>query len=246
MTFRRSQVLARRTAEPSVVPPYFALVNGTVVITAITWTAYLVGVVYYQTFLDHLGVSPDLFPKQASDYFVFAFYACFSSVIAALSPIFSDVTVAGLIIAFWILITLLALSSVIVEKHRWVQIMLSKAKQRQFKLVSLSIMFPVLGSLLTFYSLLLVGLTMTMPLLLGQSAGAREASNYLKRIADGCASSANISSPCTEITEDGETIAFGIVLAASSTHVAVLEKSGSRSLILEGRELRKQRQQPKR
>lgn len=241
MKFRRPQSLIRREASLPPALPYARLINGTVIITGVTWTAYLVGVVYHQTFLDHLGISPDLFPKQASEYFIFAFYACFSLVVAALSPMLSDVTIAGVIILIWISITALVVVSVVFEKHRWIQGVQSKAKQRRFRQVSFAIVFPILGSLVTFYVPLLIAFVLTMPVLLGQSAGAREASNYFKYIDAGCEAKVNNISPCTEITEGGKSIAVGIVVAASETHVAVLEKFGSRSLLLEGRELRKQR-----
>lgn len=242
MKFRRPQSLTQRHSESKPTPfSINALLNGTVIITAISWTAYLVGVVYYQTFLDRLGFNPDLFPKQASEYFIFAFYACFSSVVAALSPLLSDMAVAGAIVLFWILITLIAFLSVFFEKHRWVKAVQSKARQKRFKQISLIIIFPALGSLVTFYVLLIFAFILTVPVLLGQSAGEREAKNYLEKISVGC----GVSTSCTELTESGRLIAAGIVVAASEKHVAILEKASSRSFTLEGRELIRQRQQSK-
>lgn len=245
MKFRRPQSLTR---PPRVLPdraPYVALLNSTVILTTLTWTAYLVGVAYHQTLLDAVGINADLYPQQAASYFVFGFYACFATLIAVLSPMLSDMTVAGIIVLAWTILTVIAVASVILEKHRWVTGVRSKVTQsRRLRQVSFTIFFPIFGSLLTFYIPLMIAFILTVPVLVGQSAGKRDADNHIANIEKGCTALAQGNAACTEIVEEGSLVAIGIVIAASEKHIAVLEEGQSRSLIIDGKVMKKPRAKP--
>jgi len=222
-----------------------AFINGTIIITALTWTAYLVGVVYHQSFLSELGISAELYPQEATGYFIYAFYACFSTLSAILPPMLSDIIVALVIVFVWVFVTAIGLIAVALEKHRWVISIRSRFMERPLlKKVSFTIFVPLLGSILTFYVPLFFALILTMPVILGQTAAKREAKSYLEKISKGCESLSRKNFPsCTEVTEGGRRVSIGILVSASEKYVGMLEKTGSRSILLDGKELSTQREE---
>lgn len=239
MTFNRKQSLKYVKEKKLPIKASFALINGTIVITALTWTSYLVGVVYHQSLLSELGISAELYPQEASEYFIYAFYACFSTLSAVLPPMLSDVTVAVVIFLMWVLVTAIGLTVVALEKHRWVTSIQSKfIDSPQLRKVSSTFFIPMVGLILTFYVPLLFALILTMPLILGQTAAKREAKSYLTKISRGCENLLRENPyPCIEVTEAGKQVSVGILVSASEKYVGILEKTGSRSILLDGREL---------
>lgn len=241
MKFKRPQSLQRHEAVATHSSPYARLFNGTVLLSVLTWAAYLVGVAYHQTLLSGLGIDADLYPQDAAQYFILAFYAFFSSFAILLSPMLSDVTVAGVILLAWALLTIVVLVIVKLEEHWWVKQMSARLKtHRRLRQVSFTIAFPVFGSLVTFYTPILIAFFLMLPVLVGEGAGKRHAKDYLKRIEKGCEVVLKQQFFCTEITEGGKPIAVGIVIAASDKHIAIVERNKSRSIPLEGKELTKQ------
>ncbi|MDN4035438.1 hypothetical protein [Massilia sp. YIM B02443] len=242
MKFRRPQALQRHAVATPLPSPYARILNGTVFLSILTWAAYLVGVVYHQTLLDDLGIDSDIYPQDAARYFIFAFYAFFSSFISLLSPMLSDFTVAGVILLAWILIMVVVLLMVMLEERLWVKRIQAQVKNaRRLRQISFSIALPIFGSLITFYTPILIAFFLILPVAVGQGAGKRDAKNYLKRIEKGCEVVSKQRFFCAEIMEDGKPIAFGLVIAATDKHVAIVEQNRSRSIPLEGKELVRRR-----
>jgi len=257
LSFAHSRLIAMRRrplppfrsshTAPPVRSSHRDLLNGTVILSALTWTSYLVGVVYQQVWLDSLGINSELYPAAATEYFVFAVYAYYSTLAAILSPILKDVTVIGKMILIFSALTAIGVFSVLCQKHRFALALRSKiAANPRFKSFSLVVVIPILGPVMIFYVLLLLSFVLTVPIVVGTTAGKREAQSNIEMIASGCDSATVLGNYCTVIKDDGKSVALGLVVAASDKYIAVVEKTGSRSVILDGKELFKLRPDIKR
>lgn len=212
--------------------------NGTVLLTILTWTAYLIGFVYHETYLARLGITPELYPKGAETYFIYAFYACHVLLSKLLPFLTNEAVVFVGIFLFCLFICIVNAFFKHLERSNWAAKVRQRLEHRsRVRATFVSVTISMLASFLTFYVPLTFMFATSFPILIGASAAGYEADNILEKTAKGCVPYANERFGCAEITDKGNVIAKGIVIEASGNYIALIDGSNSRSIRLEGREI---------
>lgn len=203
-------------------------------LTAGSVCLHAIGAITHRTFLNEMGVPPDLFPKDVAWTLINGFYAVFDRwhllfKIYADSPwefILYCIMLSAILLAYWYLYRWSPKKSELADN-------LPPWGKAALRFVGLCVV--IAGSLpgaVCFVMLLMIFIGAP-----GEFSGKAQAEKLRERYAIGCTSKA----PCTDVFKGNNLLISGVVLDSSQTHIAVYDPQTKLSHVLEtvGLELRR-------
>lgn len=206
-------------------------------LTAGSVCLHAIGAIAHRTFLNEMGVPPELFPKDVSWILINGFYAVFDRWNLLFKAYFDrpwqsilyGISVSVVLLAYWYLYRWNP------EKIEWNR-KLPLWTRAALRFVSLCIVIG--GSLpVAVAFVLLLMFAIGAP---GEFAGKAQAEKLRERYAKGCSSEV----PCTYVRREEKLLLTGRVLDASQTHIAIYDPKAKLTHILETRGLELRRISP--
>lgn len=184
---------------------------------------YIFGYAYDQGYLHTYGISNEFFARSIQEYLVFSFFACLGIATSTLDffaknqPIF---------IGFALIFGCIALVVVFAEKHRSGERLRSKAAPLKKHRLFDYFFFPFIWASFAFVAPFALITAISVILLIPAIAYFKGQNMAEKEIADAkiCTYSSMPIEECVSLLENGKPIAFGRLVARSSTHIALFNQ----------------------
>lgn len=206
----------------------YLLAQIATIITLLIPTLYVIGRVYYETYLSEFGVSPDLFLLDTDDYIYKSLESIFQNISLVLTAgdglkaFLWSLTVSAYL-AFLLLIGSISRTK---KFNYFLNFLKIAIRNRYFKIIGVISLGPLalISFLIIFFSLTI---SLLVPIILGISGGKESAKNEMKLLDCHIRESNNLQTCQTIKINDGSLIR-GRVIAASDNYLAIVSLDGAR------------------
>lgn len=217
--------------------PLLGWLSHAVVLSILTPTAYLTGLVFHQVYMHTLRINYELYPKSSADYFLYAFKSLFELLPAWLQIAGTDLRVVGVVLFVSVAIGLINKGGSLLDNSQWMKRHREKAKtSKAFSLFGEIMLVPIIGLTVIYYIPILLVILMITPVLVGEAAGHKVAIADKAGFEGGCAHPKSKSAFCTQVLEAGKPVALGFVIDVSDKFVAVIDNGVARSIPIKDKE----------
>jgi hypothetical protein len=221
-------------------PPLNTLLSSAFAASCFTSGAYIVGLSYFQTYMTGLKFNHGLYEKSATDYFVYATVALLEALPTWLRTISSSWQVVIAITSMALLFGAFQYFGNKIDESKWGRRQRERAaRSSRLRAFGTVLAWPVGAGVVFFYIPVFIGFVLLMPILLGQSMGAKVAEREAKVHAKGC-STPPAGYFCTSTKNADGTISPGFIVDVSDSHIAIVIDGISKSVPREGTELQSQ------
>lgn len=213
------------------------ILNNAFIATIATSAIYLIGITYYQTYSTILKIPYALHPKTTPDYFLYAFHAFMELFPAWLieSIKIKAVILILILFAIWV-ITNMFLDWI--DTSAWNKRAKTRIPSAGLRRIGKAALIPSVILAIFFYAPLFCVIVMLLPVSIGEGMGRKAAERDLKITKHNCATIEKSYAYCSTIIQGDKEIATGYIMDASDKYVTIIEDGKTRSIPLEGKEIR--------
>lgn len=210
------------------------LLSSAFAASCFTSGAYLVGLGYFQTYMSALKFNYGLYEKSATDYFVYATVAVLEAIPSWLGTISASWQIVIAVTTMALLVGAFQYFGNRIDESKWGQRQRERAaRSAKLRAFGTVLAWPLGAGIVFFYIPVFVGFILIMPILLGQSMGAKVAEREARVHAKGCGKPP-AGYFCTSIQNADGTMSPGFIVDVSDSHIAIVIDGASKSVPREG------------
>lgn len=198
---------------------------------------YIIGLSYHQAYLSEYGVPLDIFPKQPSDYLLYAYIATITALIN-IPDLFSSYKAWLTLTALFAAMLIYTVTLTLIFKSKTTERMLKDLDKRRKTGLTLAIaILSASASGLTLTAPLAALLILILPVQLGGYSAKLVANKERESFKLGCKPQNNSREYCYSLKDNFSTIKEGYIIATSPTHIAIYNKEKSYIYLLSGKSI---------
>lgn len=213
------------------------LFTSAIFVSILTYTAYLIGMIYYQEYMNSMHFNYQIFPKNSTDYFIYCYNALINLFPTWLVAEISGIRIVVVIVSLCVLLGAVNLGGKLISESKWmIHHQKGIGQNKRIRLAGHFFLPPFLALVFLYYTPIFLSIVLFVPVLIGGQMGRKVAAEDIKKYERGCDVKKNAGIYCTEVIEAGKKISVGFVIDASDKYIAILDGGRARTIPISGKE----------